>query len=437
MQGARACATGEPCALHLGAAVAQITPMNDRDIARIGAWLTARGLAGMPEIDLLREFCAQCCAAGLGLTRGLAFSDTLHPIYEGRGFRWKKDGAVDEALSDIVDYGRTTAGEAAASWQSTPFYRLLTSGDDELRRRLREGDNAEFPLLRELASEGNTDYVAFVHRFAHESRIGEIDGVYSHWATNQPDGFSDGDLAALRKLVPSLALAVKCGTLARIAETLVETYLGRDAGRRVLSGRIQRGVAEWINAAMWFSDLRGYTTITDSAAPQEIIPLLNDYAEAVISAVHDAGGDVLKLIGDAVLAVFNAEDTAEACRSALRAEAKLRERVTELNRRRAAEGRPVTTVYLGLHVGDAFYGNIGSAERLDFTVVGPAVNEVSRIASMCRSVDRPVLVSSDFAAATPEPERSALVSVGRYALRGVGRPQDLFTLDSAMASGAS
>ena len=203
----------------------------------------------------------------------------------------------------------------------------------------------------------------------------------------------------------------------------------------MLSGRILRGVAEWINTALWYSDLRGYTTISDSAAPQEIIPLLNDYADAVISAVHEAGGDVLKLIGDAVLAVFNADDPAQACRAALRAEAKLRERVIALNQRRAAEGRPVTTVYLGLHVGDAFYGNIGSADRLDFTVVGPAVNEVSRIASMCRSADRPVLVSSSFAEATPPPERAALVSVGRYALRGVGRPQELFTLDTVAGSG--
>jgi adenylate cyclase len=234
-------------------------------------------------------------------------------------------------------------------------------------------------------------------------------------------------------LVPSLALAVKCGTLARVAETLVETYLGRDAGQRVLSGRILRGVAEWINAVLWFSDLRGYTAITDTASPPEIIPLLNDYAEVVIGAVHDAGGDVLKLIGDAVLAVFNADDPAEACRSALRAEARLRRDLAALNARRAAERRPVTTVYLGLHLGDAFYGNVGSAARLDFTVVGPAVNEVSRIAAMCRSVDRAVLVSSDFAAATPAPEREALVSVGRYALRGVGRPQELFTLDATSA----
>ena len=144
---------------------------------------------------------------------------------------------------------------------------------------------------------------------------------------------------------------------------------------------------------MWFSDLRGFTRITDTAPPEQVIPLLNDYAEAVISAVHEAGGDVLKLIGDGTLAIFKADDPARACRSALAAEARMRERVAALNARRAAAGLPVTGVYLGLHVGEVFYGNIGSPERLDFTVIGPAVNEASRIAAMCRSVERDVLLS--------------------------------------------
>jgi len=143
---------------------------------------------------------------------------------------------------------------------------------------------------------------------------------------------------------------------------------------------------------------------------------------------------VLKLIGDGVRAIFRADDPAEACRGALRAEADLRARVQALNARRAADGRPVTSVYLGLHIGDVFYGNIGSVDRLDFTVVGPAVNETNRIATMCRSVDRGVVLSSDFVAATPEPERAMLVSVGRYALRGVGRAQELFTLDPGLLS---
>jgi len=210
---------------------------------------------------------------------------------------------------------------------------------------------------------------------------------------------------------------------------LVETYLGRDAGRRVLSGNIARGIADRIEAALWYSDLRGYTRITDTAAPEQVIPLLNDYAEAVISAIHETGGDVLKLIGDGTLAIFAAKEPGEACACALRAEGLARERVAALNRRRTESGLPVTQAYLGLHIGEVFYGNIGSENRLDFTVVGPAVNEASRVSSMCRSVDRHIVLSADFAAATPQPERSWIVSVGRYALRGVGRPQELFTLD--------
>jgi adenylate cyclase len=238
-------------------------------------------------------------------------------------------------------------------------------------------------------------------------------------------------MAALRRLVPALGLATKSAALAKVADTLVQVYLGRDAGQRVLKGRIQRGVADRIEAALWFSDLRSFTTITDTAKPTEIIPLLNDYAEAVITAIHEAGGDVLKLIGDGTLALFRADDPSEACRRALKAEAIARGRVRELNEKRRAQEQPVTEVYVGLHVGEVFYGNIGSVDRLDFTVVGPAVNETSRIASMCRSVDRPVLISSNFADALPAAERANLVSVGRFALRGVGHAKELFTLDPA------
>jgi adenylate cyclase len=403
--------------------------MKDGDIDRIGSWLIAQGLAGIAEADLLRGFCEQCCSAGLDLSRAITFIDTLHPIYEGRAFRWRSDDIEEKST---VEYGRTDQGAAAEDWLRTPFHYLLVSGADELRRRIRLGEPADFPVLETMKAEGHTDYVALIHRFSQEGVIGGMDCVYSSWQTRHAEGFTEANLVALRRLMPALALAIKAGALTRIAGTLVEVYLGQDAGQRVLSGRISRGVTDKISAVLWFSDLRGYTSITDSAAPDEIIPLLNDYAEAVISSIHEAGGDVLKLIGDGTLAIFKADPPAEACRSALRAEANLRRAVKALNERRAAENHPVTTVYLGLHIGEVFYGNIGSKDRLDFTVVGPAVNEVSRIASLCRSVDRNVLLSESFAAATPVEKRVRLVSVGRYALRGVGRAQELFTLDPAL-----
>jgi adenylate cyclase len=398
------------------------------DIDRIADWIVRRGLEGASETDLLIKFCEECNAAGLPVARALVVIDTLHPVHEGTVFRWRNDNVEEDAATQ---YGRTTDGEAAASWQRSPFYHLLQTGGEELRRRISFGDPIDFTVIQEMKDQGYTDNIIFVRRFADGATIGEMDCVYSSWSTRDAEGFSEADIAALRRLAPTLGLATKSAALAKVADTLVQVYLGRDAGQRVLQGRIQRGVADRIEAALWFSDLRSFTTITDTAKPTEIIPLLNDYAEAVITAIHEAGGDVLKLIGDGTLALFRADDPAEACRRALKAEEIARGRVRELNEKRRAAEQPVTEVYVGLHVGEVFYGNIGSVERLDFTVVGPAVNETSRIASMCRSVDRPILISSTFADALPDKERANLVSVGRFALRGVGHAKELFTLDPA------
>jgi adenylate cyclase len=400
--------------------------MKTAEVDRISDWIVRRGLEGAQETDLLREFCEKCNAAGLPIGRALVIIDTLHPVHEGTVFRWRNDNIEEKPATQ---YGRTTEGDAAEAWLRSPFYHLLQVGGEELRRRIGFGEPADFPIIEEMKDTGHSDYIVFVHRFASGAAIGEMDCIYSGWATRSVDGFSEAAIVALRRLVPALGLAMKSAALARIADTLVQVYLGRDAGRRVLKGRIQRGVADRIEAALWFSDLHDFTRITDTAPPGELIPLLNDYAEAVITAIHEAGGDVLKLIGDGTLAIFRGDDPAEACRHALKAEARLRERLKALNERRRAEERPTTSVYLGLHIGEVFYGNIGSDERLDFTVVGPAVNETSRIASMCRSVDRPVLISSAFAATLPNHKRRELVSVGRFALRGVGRAQDLYTFD--------
>jgi adenylate cyclase len=218
----------------------------------------------------------------------------------------------------------------------------------------------------------------------------------------------------------------------RLAGTLVTTYLGRDAGRRVLQGGISRGGVEKISAVLWFSDLTGYTRLSEEMASDQLITLLNDYAEAVITAVHDAGGDVLKLIGDGVLAIFSGAELEKVSLAALAAGRALGLRLRELAEKRSAEGLPVANVHLGVHFGDVFYGNIGSPDRLDFTVVGPAVNEVSRIAAMCHSVDRRILCSSEFIDLLPVEEKANFVSVGRFALRGVGGAKHLYTLDPAL-----
>lgn len=395
--------------------------MTDAQFNELCAWITEAGLGGQSETATLDGFCERASALGLPLARVNVVIDTLHPIYEGRAFLWKRANKETR----LSPYGRST--EDLKRWEDSPFFYLEESGARLLRRRLTAATEKEFAVFPELRADGLTDYIAITDRFAAEGVVGDMDCVYSSWATDAPAGFRDSDVTDIERLTPLLALTLKAASLARIARTLVRTYLGRDAGRRVLEGRIQRGITDQIEAVLWFSDLRSYTRISDNAVPGEIIPLLNDYAEAIISAIHEHSGDVLKLMGDGTLAIFTAAERSEACRSALAGAESARANVAAVNQRRMAARLPTTDMYLGLHIGEVFYGNIGSNERLDFTVVGPAVNEVSRIASMCRSVDQPLLVSSAFAAALGD-SRSRLVSVGRYALRGVSRPQDLFTL---------
>jgi adenylate cyclase len=408
--------------------------MNEGFFAELSAWLAQAGLAGTPETEIISAFCDRCVAAGIPLARAHVAIDTLHPVHEGSLFRW----GYSPNEASVHEYGRTSlAGvdapgpvsldaQATEVWRRSPFNNMLQTGASLLRRRLNAETKDEFSMLADWLAAGMTDYVAITTRLAAEGVIGEMDAVYSSWGTTAAEGFNDEQIAKLKYVVPHLALAIKSVSLARMTRTLMETYLGRDAGQRVLSGRIVRGIAERIDAVVWFSDLRGFTRITDTT-PEQAIPLLNDYSDVIVSAIHEHRGDVLKLIGDGTLAIFTAKDRTHACGAALSAAIAAREGVAELNRRRATDGKPITDMYLGLHVGEVLYGNVGSRERLDFTVIGPAVNEASRIAAMCRSVDQPVLMSSAFAEV--DGVRRRLISVGRYALRGVAHPQELYTFD--------
>src|SRR5215468_4312065 len=303
-------------------------------------WLVAQGLTGLPENDLIRGFCERCQAGGLPLSRGLVFIDTLHPIYEGRGFRWS-DVPTNEG--DTFEYRSTAEGDAAKNWRRSAFHHMLESGDDELIIDLADPASLDFSMIGELARKGHRHLLAFVHRFGEAGTLGQMDCFYSYWLTRREEGFSEAGQAALRDLVPLLGLAIKSAQQVDIVRTLGRVYLGRDASQQVLGGRITRGVTERIKAVLWFSDLRGSTGISESIGPDEIIPFLNDYAGASIEAVHEAGGDVLKLIGDGVLAMFTGDDMAVARRAALRAEHRFRLNIGALNARRGKEGRPVTS----------------------------------------------------------------------------------------------
>ncbi|WP_293864511.1 adenylate/guanylate cyclase domain-containing protein [uncultured Alsobacter sp.] len=401
-------------------------------------WLLRKGLYGLSEEMLLQGFATRCVEAGLALSRTLVLIDTLHPVLEGRAYAWRDEGDPVR----VSEYGRTAEREGGhEAWEQSPFNVLMQRGGGVWRLRIGAGEGHEFPMVAELAGQGHTDYIAVVHRYADDAVMGEMESLFSHFVSRRPGGFTDAEEAALHRLVPALLLAMKSAALARVPRTLASVYLGRDPAERVLAGRIERGVADRIPAVLWFSDLRAYSTLSDTAGPGEILPLLNDYAEATVGVIHAQGGDVLKLIGDGVLAMFPVPDAGDgagpawgpAARAALGAVSRLRRRLRALNAERSAAGRPVTTAYVALHAGEVFYGNIGSRDRLDFTVIGPAVNEVARIAGLCRSVDRDLLLSAAIHDALDPAIRDDLVSVGRYALRGMGEAQHLFTPDPGIA----
>ena len=398
---------------------------DERARAQIGEWIVCATLAGSNEVALLAGIGERLNAAGVALVRVSVATDLLDPTFDGRGVRWLRDQGGLEETFERDDEGTIVSED----FPQSPFGFLLRSGQPTLRRRLdatyRRG---EFQMLDKFQDQGATDYLAFSVRVGESIRLGVGEGITASWATDAPDGFPATQVELLSGIMPALALAFMLRTTHRDARTLLTTYLGRHAADRVLAGNIVRGRAEPIRAVVWFSDLVGFTRISDAATPDQVLALLNDYAQAQVEEIEAHGGHVLKFIGDGMLAIFPDDDTTKACNRALDAAAGARRRVAALNGRRAASGLPVTDTHLALHVGELLYGNLGGPRRLDFTVLGSAVNEAARIESLCASLDQTVIVSSAFAAAAGEARRR-LVSLGRYAMKGVTRPQEMFTLD--------
>jgi adenylate cyclase len=389
----------------------------------IVAWAVSVGLDGPGQAELMAGYCDRLVEAGVPLWRASIGANTLHPLLVAQGHRWLADEGIHDEL-----YARARTPEGEEQWLRSPWRWMIENRESQIRRRLAVGDGAdEFPLLADMVAQGGTDYWARIVGFGDRSSIGETRGLATSWATRDPGGFAQCDLALIDATLPAFALAFKATMVVDTARTLVTTYLGRDAAERILRGEIDRGQVNTVRRVLWFSDLTGFTRIADTLPREQLLDLLNAYADCLVGVVHDHQGEVLKFMGDGILAVFGG-DQGEACERALDAAEAARAAVARLNQKRA--GLPVTGFTLALHEGEVLYGNVGSQERLDFTVVGPAVNEVSRIQSMSRSLDQPILVSASFAAACAH-QRARLVSVGRYALRGVGRPQELFTLDLA------
>ena len=401
---------------------ARVETRMDANVERkIADWVIAEGLRGSAEAQLLAGICERMVAAGLRIMRANIGQRTLHPTVVGSDFEWRRDMGGPRQ-----DDWRRDVPVSQEDLSRFPFYHMHINGLERLRVRLVR-PNADFPLLETLRSLGATDYLALTTTFGEGDARGPLSGFDSSWATDAPEGFSDADIATIEHLLQPLALSIKATSTYRSAKSVLATYLGRDAGNRVLSGEITRGSAETISAVLWYADLQGFTKIADSTSRDQLITMLNDYFGCMVEAVHEHGGHVLKFIGDGLLAIFRLDEDANVCSSALGAAEGAFAAVHALNARRAREGQATTKFYLGLHLGDVLYGNVGGQDRLDFTVVGPAVNEVSRIESMCRSLEQDLVISSAFAEAAGACT-DRIVSLGRYALRGVSRPQELFTL---------
>ena len=418
-------------------AIADFESALARKVVDIHIWAVKEGLRGAAAPELFDGYCQRLAVHGAPLWRAHAAMETLHPQWSGYGVTWRRD------LNAIAPESYPHGGDDEPIWVTSPFYALIararTEENPSMRRRLAAGPaERDFPVLEAFFAEGATDYAAYLFLFGAPPDRGHGKGDRSHgagvvysFATDRASGFSDDDVTLMRTTLPALSLAMKAHAGHVIASGLLRTYLGYDAGDRVHAGAVTRGSMETMRAAIWYADVRGFTTLTDSAPGPVVIDLLNDAFEALTAPLRARGGQVLKFIGDAMLATFAFEeaDRAATCARALDAAIEATVNLEALNRVRVEAGAPLIQVDFALHVGEVLYGNVGAADRLDFTTIGPAINEAVRIEALCQPLGRSILVSPEFAATALEGGRR-LEPLGLHALRGVKEPKALFALDA-------
>jgi adenylate cyclase len=380
----------------------------------VAEWLVgpARRIAsGARAFD---EFAWRMLATGLPLLRVTMHSTTLHPQYLGATFVWwRTTGQTVQTLiaHEVRDLIRD---------EDNPVRRVVVDGET-LRRRLDVADAVlDFPILHDLKAQGATDYLALPVASAH--------GAYNYmvsYVTDRPGGFAEPEIADLTRVSQRLPVVADMYSQRSIASNVLNAYLGAKTGQRVLAGQIRRGAGEEISAVLWSSDLRAFTARSDRLPGERMIALLNALFDAQAKAIHDHGGEILKFIGDGLLAIFPIETpdaAAEAARHALAAAAEALAAVRGLGEELAAAGEPPLEIVVALHAGTVIYGNIGAADRLDFTVIGPAVNLVSRVEAVAKTLNLPIVVSDEFARAYGGPLRS----LGTHQLRGLAAPHELF-----------
>lgn len=378
------------------------------------AWLLDEARFYPRTREVIEQLCQRLVAAGVPLMRVVVNVRTIHPQIFATNYRWERGG---KAL--IFAPGHDIVNDP--EYLNSPF-KMIHDGAGGIRRRLEDADvEMDFPVLKSLKAEGATDYLVAPIVFG--------DGVVNavSFATDRPGGFSLEELGLLYDLLPILTLILEAQSIRRMATALLDTYLGHQAGKRVLQGEILRGSGETIHAVIAYCDLRGFTAMSETLPRDEIIALLNDYFERVIQPVHDHGGQVLKLIGDGMLAIFPLGDPAfrpYVCRNALDAARDAERAIDDLNKTRAGIGKPALRFGFALHLGDVMYGNIGAPNRLDFTVIGAAVNNTARIEEMSAGLGVTVIVSEVVAQASGR----ELLPLGSHTPRGAAKAQALYTL---------
>ena len=377
---------------------------------------------------MFTEFCERLAALGVPITRVSLAMTTIHPLMEAVTLLWSRGQGLEG-----LQYHAHRSHEAE-DWQVSPLKALIDSGETEVRHRLsRPGQWSRFPLLQKLADGGLTDYLAFLIRFSDApDLLMRQDGMMTSWATHQPDGFSSEQIVILKRLIPRFALVAKLANRERLTRNIVYAYLGENAGERVMNGQIRLGDGENIRAVIWFSDLRNSTPLAEQLSREDYLALLNDYFDALAGAVMENGGEVLRFIGDAALAIFHiggdGYSDSEARRRALQAASDAAERADACNEARSISGLTPFRYGIGLHVGDIMYGNIGVPSRVEFSVIGAAANEAARLEGLTKELGETVLVSSEFADGTDLPWRS----LGEHAIRGSERTVTVFAPTSGI-----
>lgn len=385
-------------------------------------WLVAGARSAARVDQFVTQTCEQMIACGLPLWRVGVFVRTLHPNMLGRNFIWRKDEGVAMGSMPHGD-------EMEDYFLSSPLAIVFEQGQ-EVRRKL-DGGAGNVPFFAEIKEEGATDYIALPLLMSD----GTIHAV--SWITQHPGGFSDQQLADLRLFMPYLTRMIEVWLLRRTAAGLLDNYVGARAGARILAGQIRRGHTESMHAAIWLSDLRGFTPLSDRLPPEAVVDVLNTYFDCQVPAILNHGGEVLKFMGDGLLAVFPISDkegdSETVCRRVLDAARECRERVAAMTYSYENETLADFRFGLALHIGKVLYGNIGGGDRLGFTCIGPAVNLAARIEKIAGRLNRTVLASTAFAGQAD----AGWTDLGLFSVAGFAAAERVYGLadETAASSG--